>query len=150
MSNTAKAIAASVLAAFLFGSGWLVNGWRLTGQLAQLKQERAEQTTRNTAAALHRYTEMERQKNEAIQAHAKLVAENAAAADAARDAADGLRRDLATVPARITASTRAAVDEYAGTAGELLGTCTARYTELARQADGHAADARLMLEAWPK
>lgn len=43
MSNTVKAIAAAVLAAFLFGSGWLVNGWRLTGQhaleLAQRDQE---------------------------------------------------------------------------------------------------------------
>lgn len=43
MSNTAKAIAAAVLAAFLFGSGWLVNGWRLTGQHAQELAQRDQQ-----------------------------------------------------------------------------------------------------------
>ena len=43
MSNTVKAIAAAVLAAFLFGSGWLVNGWRLTGQHAQELAQRDQQ-----------------------------------------------------------------------------------------------------------
>ena len=43
MSNTVKAIAAAVLAAFLFGSGWLVNGWRLTGQQAQELAQRDQQ-----------------------------------------------------------------------------------------------------------
>ena len=43
MSNTAKAIAAAVLAAFLFGSGWLVNGWRLGGQHAAELAQRDRQ-----------------------------------------------------------------------------------------------------------
>ena len=43
MSNTVKAIAAAVLAAFLFGSGWLVNGWRLTGQHAQELAQRDQE-----------------------------------------------------------------------------------------------------------
>lgn len=150
MTTKAKALIAAVLAAFLFGAGWLTNGWRLSGQIAQLKQEHAEQNTRHAAATLHRYTEMERQKDEAIQAHAQLVAENAATADAARAAADGLRRDLARVPRRIAAATREAVDQYAATAAEVLGACTAEYQYMAEQADGHAADVRLMQDAWPK
>ena len=35
MTFKAKLILAAILAGFLFGGGWLVNGWRLTGQHAQ-------------------------------------------------------------------------------------------------------------------
>ena len=146
----AKMIWAALAAAFLFGAGWVSNGWRLSGQIAQLKQEHAEQNTRHAAATLRLYTEMERQKDEAIQAHAKLAAENRLAADAAKLAADGLRRDLARVPGRIAAATREAVNEYAATVSEVLGACTAEYQYMAEQADGHAADAKLMADAWPK
>lgn len=38
-----KAIAAAVGAAFLFGAGWLSNGWRLTGQHANDLSERDRQ-----------------------------------------------------------------------------------------------------------
>ena len=95
------------------------------------------------------YTKMEKTKDEAIklaQARATALEADAGRASAA---ADSLRKQLASVPTRIAAATRAAVDEYAATAGELLGACTAEYQRVASQADGHAADARLMSEAWP-
>lgn len=150
MSIKAKALLAVLVAAFLLGAGWLANGWRWDARLAGILRIHAEQVSRNSAAVLHRYTEMERTKDEAIQAHALLVAKNATAADAARLAADGLRRDLAGVPDRIATATHSAVREYAIAASDVLGQCAEEVAELARAADEHAADVRLMQEAWPK
>lgn len=145
-----KLIWAAVLAAFLFGAGWVSNGWRHEAKLYDTKRAHAEQMAKQAAQALADYERLERQKDEAIQAHAALVAQNAATADAARAAADGLRRDLARVPGRIAAATREAVDQYATTASVVFGECAAEVVELARAADGHSADVRLMQDAWPK
>lgn len=138
------------LVAIIFLAGWVVNGWRLGEQIAALKQSHAEQNTRHSAATLHRYTEMERQKDEAIQVHAQLAIQNKLAADAAKRTVDGLRGDFARVPGRIATASREAVNEYAATVSEVLGACTAEYQYMAEQADGHAADVRLMQDAWPK
>jgi len=43
MTSTAKALIAALVAAFLFGAGWLTNGWRLSGQHAQELAERDRQ-----------------------------------------------------------------------------------------------------------
>ncbi|MBF6631790.1 MAG: lysis protein [Comamonas sp.] len=43
MSVKAKLIAAAVLAAFLFGAGWVSQGWRLSGQHAQELAKRDRQ-----------------------------------------------------------------------------------------------------------
>ena len=146
----AKLIWAAVLAALLFGAGWVAQGWRAEVKLYDTKRAHAEQMARQAAQALADYERLEKQKDEAIQAHAALVAQNAATADAARAAADRMRRDLADMPRRIAAASREAVDQYAAAAGKLLGACTAEYQWLAERADGHAADVRLMQDAWPK
>ena len=117
--------------------------------LAEATAAHAQALSQANAEALANYSRMEGEKDDAIKAAEKRATQNAAAADLARTAADGLRRDLASAPARIAAATRAAVDEYAATAGELLGVCTAEYQRVAAAADGHANDARLMLDAWP-
>lgn len=41
--SKARIIAAAIGAAFLFGAGWTAQGWRLSGQIATLKQEHADQ-----------------------------------------------------------------------------------------------------------
>lgn len=43
MTAKAKLILAAILAGFLFGAGWLVNGWRLGGQHAQELAQRDRQ-----------------------------------------------------------------------------------------------------------
>lgn len=43
MTTKAKALIAAILAAFLFGAGWLTNGWRLSGQHVQELAERDRQ-----------------------------------------------------------------------------------------------------------
>jgi hypothetical protein len=140
-----------------FGAGATVQGWRLGAKvekaetaLADEKRERAEAVGRADAASLHAYTTMESTKNAAIQsAQARAAGLQADIVGLTTDR-DGLRRTLAGVPARIATASRAAVDEYAATATVVFEQCTARYSELAGKADGHANDVQLMLDAWPK
>lgn len=146
----ARIIGAAITAALLFAAGWITQGWRAEAKLLDVKRQFAESAATAHTQALERYQTLERTKDEAIAAHAALVAQNADAAAAARRTADGLRRDLAGVPARIAAATDSAAREYAAAASVVLDQCTAEVADLARVADGHAADVRLMLQAWPK
>lgn len=74
-----------------------------------------------------------------------------------RGTAAGLRGDFAKLPERITDAARPALAEYATTCTavfEAMAAAGGRLAEggagIARQAEGHAADARLMQEAWPR
>lgn len=150
MSAKLNAALASLALVFSFSAGWWANAQRAEARVSLLQKEQAEQTMRAGAHALESYSRMEKTKDDAIksaQARAEILQADAGAAIAA---AAGLRKQLAGVPDRIAAASRAAVDEYAATAGELLSACTAEYQWMAGQADGNANDARLMQEAWPK
>lgn len=48
------------------------------------------------------------------------------------------------------ASTADAQSARAATIGELLQTCSREYQGVARSADGHVADLKMITEAWPK
>ena len=68
----------------------------------------------------------------------------------------GLRGDFASLPERIATAAQPALAGYASTCTavfEQLAAAGGRLAEngadIARAADGHAADARLMREAWP-
>lgn len=149
MPTWVKPVAAALVLAMAFAAGWVTQGWRAGTALAQLEQQHAQMLAAQHGQALADYQRMEKTKDDAIKAAEQRAAQNRADADRAAAAVDGMRKQLASVPTRIAAATRTAVDEYAATAGELLGACTAEYQWLAGQADGHAADAGLMRAAWP-
>lgn len=150
MTGRVQALVLTVLLAVAFAAGWWVNAQRAEVSISLLKKEHAEQTMRAGASALASYSRMEKTKDDAIKSAQERAGRLQADAGAAAAAADGLRKQLAGVPARIAAASRAAVDEYAATAGELLSACTAEYQWMARQADGHANDARMITESWPR
>ena len=79
---------------------------------------------------------------------AKLKAVQADAA-AARAAAGSLRDKLTEARRSLAQHSPATVLDYATTAAELLGECSAEYQRVAEQADGHAADAEALIRAWP-
>lgn len=150
MTGRAKILVLVILMAVAFAAGWWVNAQRAEARISLLGKEHAEQTMRAGASALASYSRMEKTKDDAIKSAQERAERLQADAGAAAAAADGLRKQLAGVPTRIAAASRAAVDEYATTTGELLGACTAEYQWMARQADGHANDARMIAESWPR
>ena len=150
MTGRAQALVLAVLMTMAFAAGWWVNAQHAEARISLLKKEHAEQTMRAGASALDSYSRMEKTKDDAIKSAQARAESLQADAGAAAAAAGGLRKQLAGVPARIAAASRAAVDEYAATAGELLSACTAEYQWMARQADGHANDARMITESWPR
>lgn len=143
----ATALVAGVLA---FGGGWKVQSWRYGAQISTLKNQHATDIAKANQKALDDTIKMQRTKDAAIQQAEQRAAQNAAAADSARRTADGLRQQLAGVPARIASATDAAVREYAATASVVLADCIGAYQDMAAKADGHSDDARLMHDAWPK
>lgn len=91
-------------------------------------------------------TKLKKAQDDATKRQAKLAADAAAA----RGAADSLRDDLRAARGKLSEASRPALVEYAGTSADLLAECSRSYTNLARQADGHAADALMLMEAWPR
>jgi len=147
---TSPRLIASALALLAaFAAGWTGQGWRMQATLNRKELAHAQQMESLHAHALADYKHMEIIKDAAIQEAHDRAEQNRADADTARTAADSLRRDLAGVPARISTAASAAVDEYAAAATVVFEQCSAEVAELARAADGHANDARMMWEAWP-
>lgn len=142
--------AAAIAAALAFGAGWQVQGMRYGKQIADMKAQQAQQLANARKQAMDDFTRMQGAKDAAIEAAEKRAQTNAARAAAARADADRMRAQLAGVPGRIAAATDSAVREYASTASAVLGECIAEYQALARASDGHANDARLMQDAWPR
>lgn len=150
MTTRGKTLVLVILLALTFSAGWWVNNQRSEARISLLKQEHSDQVKRAGAAAFERYSRMEKTKDDAIKSAADRAAKNEADAGHARAAADGLRKQLASMHSRIAAASRAAVDEYAATAGELLGACTAEYQRVAEAADQHFSNERLLIDAWPR
>ena len=145
-----RLIAAALALLAAFAAGWTAQGWRMGAEYAALEMRYATRLAQAHEHALTEYARLEKVKNDAVKAAEIESEKNAAAAAAAARAADRLRGDLATVRASIAAAPRPAVDQYAATASELLADCGRELADVATKADGHAADVRLMLAAWPK
>lgn len=74
---------------------------------------------------------------------------NARARDAADATAASLRNDLNTANQRLRDAPDQAVREYASTLGAVFADCQDAYRGMARQADGHANDAKQLSDSWP-
>lgn len=124
---------------------WQVQNWRFGTQIAELK------TARSVDNAEARRMEAARSRNvtEALNAQVKRTQSAQRNAADALATSDGLRDDLATAR-RASQQSAAARDQYAATLDRLFVDCEAAYRDVAKSAQGHADDVRLLLEAWPK
>ncbi|MDZ7863022.1 hypothetical protein [Acidovorax sp.] len=147
ITHTAAAVLGAALAAT---AAWQVQGWRLGGQITSLQASHASERARASQAA------WAAERATAIRYQGALNVARTREAALQRDAAraralsDGLREQAAHAARRIAdGAAPAAVAEYATAVGELFADCSRAHQELARQADGHAADARALRDAWP-
>jgi hypothetical protein len=124
---------------------WKVQEWRWASKEAEhLKADRlADEEARRIYAAM---TDKYQGALNAARVRETTLRRDLAAAGSELD---GLRDQLREADHRITTASATAVAEYATTTGELLVDCSRRYQELAGKADGHAADVRAIIEAWP-
>lgn len=145
-THVAAGIAGAVLAGLL---SWNVQAWRYDAQIEGLKAQHAEATAKAQSDA--RATEkalsdkLQEAQNNATKRENKLRNDAAAA----RRTADGLRGTLYEFRASLPNAAPATVIARADTAAELLGACVSEYRGVAESADRHAADAVMLLDAWP-
>lgn len=143
------AAAALLSGALAFGAAWQVQGWRLGEQIAAIQAQHAEATAKAQSDA--RATEktlsdkLQEAQNNATKRENKLRNDAAAA----RRTADGLRDTIYSIRADLPSYSQSAAAKTADTAAELLGVCADEYRSVAEQADRHAADSVMLLEAWP-
>ena len=148
MFDLKNTLIAAAVAAVLTGiAGWTANGWRLNAKIDRIHAEHAQDLTKANADALAKYTDMERKKQEALNEANKQAQRNARAADAARTELERLRQQIAS--GSVSTATCGSVRNYATTLQAVFGECAARLEWLAKEADGHALDARACRAAWP-
>lgn len=137
-------IAAAIVSAALAAWGaWQVQGWRYTGQIAQIRQVHAEQLQKAEQAARAREQALSNSRQQAEERYVQEKTRAAAAAGRARSELDGLRDELYAV--RSTAAckdpaTAGRADGAARLEGELLGQCAASLVGMAAEADRLAAN----------
>lgn len=139
-------LAAAIIAAL---AAWFFQDNRYTAELAELRLEHANAVIKATAtlrAEQHAITtKYQGALNAATERETKLRAD----ADTARRTVDGLRGALYEFRASLPGASTAALITRADTAAELFGACVNEYRSVAESADRHAADAVMLIEAWP-
>jgi hypothetical protein len=147
LKTTVIAITASL--AIGVATGWTANGWRLNGKIDHMMAEHTLALAEAGRNAMIESARLQKQKDEALDEANKLAQKNAQAAATARSELDRVRRQLAN-SATISSSTCTSTRDYASTLSTIFGECAARLTEVAKDADGHAADSRTFQNSWPK
>lgn len=70
-------------------------------------------------------------------------------ADLAQSSADSLSKQLKIASSRLSSASKETIIEYTNTSSDILEKCVIEYQEVAKAADGHAADAERLMEEWP-
>ena len=143
-------IACAISAALAAAGTWAFEDARHRAELGEIRLEQSTAMLRAQTQARAAEQSITRRYQEALNAAQTRQATLRADADSARAESDRLREQSAAAARRIAAAPPAAVAEYATAVGELLADCSRRYQELGAKADGHAADVRTLIEAWPR
>lgn len=69
--------------------------------------------------------------------------------DLAQSNADSLSKQLKIASSRLSSASTKTIIEYVDTSSDILENCITEYRTVAEKADGHAADAERLREAWP-
>ncbi|KFJ08736.1 hypothetical protein DR66_5948 [Delftia acidovorans] len=145
------------------GGAWWAQGQRYGLQLEQLRHLQTSTELASTKQAVRDMAGFQKGMNDALANFQAAGQRNAAAQQDLdrslrdlRTATAGMRGDFAGLPERIAGAAQPALAHYASTCTTVLqeladhgGRLAERGADIARAADGHAADAALMRDAWP-
>lgn len=164
MTTRAQTLMGLLLCLACFGAGWLVNGWRAEARIAKLELGQTSGELQQTRQAAQDLIKTQQGISDALSKFQQTQQTNAQSqADLGkllldlRSTTAGLRGDFSGLSARIERASRASLAEYASTCTAVFEAMAAggqRLAEagagIAAKAEGHAADAGLISEAWPK
>jgi len=128
-----------------------VQDWRMDAQLQTLKTEYATAQVAAVEKAHAETIRLQAQADKAAKQHAARSAALANDAAGARDALGRLRDTIAnTAPVCVPSDPQTSPGVHTDPARELFAQCAGVIADLAKAADGHAADKLMMMEAWPR
>jgi hypothetical protein len=130
-------------------TGWTANGWRLNGKIDRMMAEHSQALAEAGKNAMMESARLQKLKDEALDEANRIAQKNATSAANARAELDRVRKQLAS-SVTIGSSTCASTRDYASTLSVVFGECSTRLVEMAKDADGHAADSRTFQRAWPR
>ncbi|MBC7603881.1 MAG: hypothetical protein H7255_14635 [Ramlibacter sp.] len=134
----------------LIGFGWLKGAEHSEVKLNEhIAKEQAQIIAGMKAAAVTTAT-WQKGKDDALKAASVRAQANARAASNLRADVDGLRNDNDNFRRVLPGLASDAVSRYAATASVVLDQCGREVEDLARNADAHASDVKLLQDAWPK
>jgi hypothetical protein len=137
------------LTAVAFVAGFIVQGWRMDSMISDIHAQHSKALATATQQVLDQSTELQRKKDAALQQAQVKAQQNAAAASAAQSELNWVRDYNTRNSAAINDSTCTSVRDYATTATTVFGECSIALEAMARKADGHALDARTLIQSWP-
>ena len=138
-------VATAILSASLaFGGGWQVNQWRHDSHEKQAIEQAAAQQRELHAMEQKRSNGVIAAQNTARKRETALRRD----ADSARTELDSLR-DKSAAALLIARSSHDACIVTANAQAVIQSQCTGELQTLARDADGHASDAKTLMDAWP-
>lgn len=123
-----------------------------TGQIEKYKQAeivlQAENAKAKASAALKekQWSEQQLKVEQNYNAKIKQIKSDA---DIANASANSLSKQLKIANSRLPRATKETIVEYTIANSDILENCITEYRTVAEKADGHAADAERLREAWP-
>jgi len=146
------------------GGAWWTQAQRYGLQIEQLQHQQTSAALASTQQAVTDMAGFQKGLTDALATFQATGQRNQAAQQdldrslrELRTATAGMRGDFAGLPERIAGAAQPALSQYASTCAAVLqeladrgGRMAERGADIARAADGHAADAALMRDAWPK
>ena len=123
-----------------------------TGQIEKYKQTEIILQAENAkakASAVLKEKQWSEQQLKAEQNYNAKIKQIKSDADLAQSSADSLSKQLKIAGSRLPSASKETIIEYSTANSDILEKCVTEYRTVAEKADGHAADAERLIEAWP-
>lgn len=106
----------------------------------------AEQAKASAALKEKQWSEQQLKAEQNYNAKIKQIKSDA---DLAQSNANSLSKQLKIASSRLSSASKESIIEYTNSNSDILENCITEYRTVAKKADGHAADAERLIEAWP-